>query len=377
MTYRTARTIAIVVFIVMLALDGYQVWRIAFVRHEADFPAYLAAANGVLEGANPYAARATPPYNTLEGYRAFVYPLFIAVVWIPFTLVSALAASFLWFALSSFFLVASLYFIVKLIGIKDERHRLLLAAVLVLLFVSIIQAELMYGQINLFVLALVLFALDRTRESQTAAGISLGAAIAAKLMPVVVLPVLLLNRQRTAWVAIITTLVACILIPYLVMGERIIEYYQYWFNTVLTTGVTSSEQGHRSFDVARVIAQFGGSNVASTVLKLICGMVLLAFPIYLLVRHNRLTEALFLSLVLSPLTANLSEPYHLVIFMPAMGLLIADAIRSRNKWNWIAIVAIQLCILWGYGLAVPIDTIGMLVLFALVFKIALRKEVTS
>src|SRR5665213_618327 len=187
------RRILLLLFLVMIALNGYQTWRIAFVRHEADFPAYLAGAHGFLNGTNPYAPTAVPPYNTIENYRPFIYPLFIAWLWIPFALLPPLVASLLWYFLAVAIFFKVLQRLAKLLQINDERERLLFYGALSILFVSIIQSDLMFGQLNLFVLLLLLLGVKHFETSPVKSALGFGAAISAKFMPIVVLPVVVLK----------------------------------------------------------------------------------------------------------------------------------------------------------------------------------------
>src|SRR5665213_2187913 len=236
------RRILLVLFIIMIGLNAYQTWRIAFVRHEADFPAYLAGAHGFLNGTNPYAPTAVPPYNTLANYRPFIYPLFIAWLWVPFALLPPLVASLLWY-----FLVVAIFFkvlqlLAKLLHIKDERQRLLFYGSLTILFVSVIQSDLMFGQLNLFVLLLLLLGVEYFESSPMKSAMGFGAAIGAKLMPIVVLPVIALKRLRVSALTLLSIFLLAFVIPFLIAGTNIFGYYHYWFN-----GTVSGEFAHTRY----------------------------------------------------------------------------------------------------------------------------------
>ena len=371
----TLRELVVVLFLIMIGLNAYQTWRIAFVRHEADFPAYLAGAHGFLNGTNPYAPTAVPPYNTIENYRPFIYPLFIAWLWVPFALLPPILASLVWYLLSVAILVKVLRLLAKLLLLTDERHRLIFYGFLSILFVSVIQSDLMFGQMNIFVLLLLLLGVEHLEKTPMKSGLGFGAAISAKFMPLVLLPVVLLRSPRAFIVTMLSIVVFAVLIPFLIAGPKIIEYYQYWFNNTIFNEIGQrNEYGYTSFDVASVLAQLMGMSWPTTIMRAACGLILLVFPLILLKKGSHL-HAFFLAFVLLPLTATRSEPDHLVILMPAVGLLLAFMLKNNAKaWTWCGLVALQLTILWGYNKAIPFDTFGMLVLFAIIFSMWIRKD---
>ena len=49
-----AKPFAILFFVVTIVLDGYEMNRIAFKKHQADFPAYLNGADHLVHGTNPF-----------------------------------------------------------------------------------------------------------------------------------------------------------------------------------------------------------------------------------------------------------------------------------------------------------------------------------
>ena len=231
----------------------------------------------------------------------------------------------------------------------------------------------MFGQMNLFVLLLLLLGVEYLEKSPTKSGLGFGAAISAKLMPLVLLPVVLLRSPRAFIVTILSIAVFAVAVPFLIAGPKIIEYYQYWFNNTIFNEVGhSNEYGYTSFDVASVLAQLMGMSWPTTIMRVACGLILLVFPLILLKKGSHIS-AFILAFMLLPLTATRSEPDHLIILMPAVGLLLAYMLKKNVKaWMWCGLVALQLTILWGYNKVIPFDTFGMLVLFAIVFTIGIR-----
>src|ERR1017187_6465245 len=136
MSTATLRKIVFVLFLLMIGIDAYQMWRIAFVRHEADFVACLAGAEDFRNGTNPYLPTAVAPYNTLENYRPYIYPLFFAWLWIPFTFLPPIAASFAWYIMSVAMMFYALALCAELVGLTTRNEKWLIFGIIGILFVS-------------------------------------------------------------------------------------------------------------------------------------------------------------------------------------------------------------------------------------------------
>ena len=375
MSTPTLRKILILLFLIMVGLNAYRMWKVSFVGPGADFPAYLAGAQGMLHGTNPYLPTAVPPYNTLQNFRPFIYPLFIAWLWIPFALLPPIVASFAWYALSVVILMRVLYVLARLLDINTERQRWLFYGILTLLFVSVIQIDAMYGQMNLFVLLLLLIGVEYLGKSPVKSGFGFGAAISAKFMPIVLLPVIALKNIRVSIISVLAILLLCIAVPFAIAGSKIFDYYQYWFHNTISTDLgEANNYGYTSFDLAGVLAQLTGMDHPTTFVRIICGLFLLAFPL-ILIRHGSFLPAFFLAFMLLPLTGSRSEAPHLIVLMPAVGLILADLLKRKARaWEWGGLIVLQLAILWGYNQAVPFDTVGLLILFGIVFRIGIRES---
>ena len=157
------------------------------------------------------------------------------------------------------------------------------------------------------------------------------------------------------------------------MGANIFEYYHYWFTSTLSGEITQGNHGYASFDLASVLAQLAGMDYPTTIMRILCGLTLLSFPLVLIKRGSTLA-GFCLAFMLLPLTASRSEQAHLIILMPAVGFLLAGMIKNRAKLRqWLGLLAQQLMILWGFNKAIPFDTVGMLVLFGIVFFVGVQK----
>ncbi len=377
------KLLVIALFAVMIIIDGYQVYRIAFVRHEADFPAYLAGAEGLRNGTNPYMPTRVPPY-TADDVRPFIYPLFLAWLWVPFSYLPPIVASFVWYFFSVAMMVSALWICADLVGVRSRDEKYILMAVIGILFASVFQWVLMFGQTDFFILLLLLLGTRYLVKGNSWGGAFLGAAASAKLMPIVVLP-LLLTKPKALALSLVAIVVCCIVIPYFFAGNAIFQYYSYWFHSTLGGEMASGDEARHSFALAGTVAQGLGYVRPPMMLKLGCGLLILTFPL-LLMWKERILPALFLSFMLIPLTSTRSEPNHLTMLVPAIVLVAAMLRKKRIHWHgrdaaltsrqaavgWAGLVAMQFMVLWGYDALVPFDAIGMLILFGLVFYMGLN-----
>jgi hypothetical protein len=383
------KPVVITLFAVMIVINGYQVYRIAFVRHEADFVACLAGAEDFKNGTNPYLPTAIAPYNTLENYRPYIYPLFFAWLWIPFTFLTPVAASFSWYIVSVAMMFYSLALCANVVGLTTWDQKWQIFGIIGILFASIFQWVLMFGHEDLFILLLLLLATKQLLKNKSSAGWFLGAAISGKLMPIVVLPMLLKNWKAMA-VCLISIVVFCIVIPYLFAGNAIFHFYDYWIHNTLGGEMSQGDESVHSFALAGAVAQYVGLIRPTLFLKLTCGLVLISFPIALMIK-DRMLPALFLSFMLIPLTSTRSEPNHLTMLVPAVMLLSSLLLKRKMIWRWkeitlsttnavfgwTALLIAQAMILWGYNAIVPFDTIGMLIVFGLVFLSGIQTTPTD
>src|SRR5580692_10594004 len=131
-----------------------------------------------------------------------------------------------------------------------------------------------------------------------------------------------------------------------------------------------------------MVGQIMGLVRPTFIVKAACGLLLVTFPMILLLKQ-RMLPALFLSFMLIPLTSTRSEPNHLTMLVPAVMLLASVLLKRKAIWRgkeitlttrnaatgWTLLVILQTMILWGYNATVPFDTMGMLILFGLVFML--------
>jgi alpha-1,2-mannosyltransferase len=200
---RTTTTAAILVAAITV---GAALARPADVRL-SDLSVYLGAVSGLADGASLY--------DFTRGAAPFTYPPFAALLVTPLTWLPVTLVQVAW----SFATVAAVAGLARLVL---PRHAAL--AALVLLLSAPIASNIKYGQVSLFLAALValdLLALRRTPWH----GALIGVAAAIKLTPLIFVPLLWFSGRRTAAVTAAGTFAACGMVAALVLPG---DSWRFW-----------------------------------------------------------------------------------------------------------------------------------------------------
>ncbi len=197
-----------------------------------DFTSYLLSADALLKGNNPYETGISFHY---------IYPLFPAFLLIPFSLIPSWFASTVWFLLNVTFFTYSYLLIAKCCNDKQISisYKLGLPFVLILiLLLNILQNNLLNGQINIIVLLLCLIFFHYWKKDEIIiAALFLASAISIKLVPLIFL--ILVIQRRNYYLLIYTvifSLLFTIVIPFLFLGEDLIDIYGNYLNILLLKG---------------------------------------------------------------------------------------------------------------------------------------------
>jgi hypothetical protein len=330
---RSAGWIAVAIVIAVFTTLLLQTVQKASRSQGNDFSSYRLSAEALRDGRDPYATRTVFPY---------VYPLFLALALIPLTALPSPAADVVWFAIS----VASLYAAVRLLGRLAgpawndapwsgwTRAPL---ALLLLFLLDPIQINLLNGQVNFQVLALsvaFLFFLRGRRVLLAAA--CLGAAVALKLVPVLLALSLLVRRSWKAFGLMAACAATFCLAPYVVAGGRLWSYYEGYARTFVLShlGAAAHEPGI-FFTPHGFIAWLAPSIGARGWVKAVSVLSVLAAVLFCERREGGVPGAtlgirsfclyLLAMLLLSPK----SEVHHLALLFPAAGILSLGAVRGR------------------------------------------------
>jgi hypothetical protein len=404
MTRRVQRlTVAVIVGILVVLLA--QTFRQAYRVDGYDLTSYLLSAKALWQGDNPYTI--ATPYG-------YIYPLFLAFLLIPLTLVPYWLANLLWFGMSVSCLFAVCQMLLKMADegtvpvLASGRRRLspgtfnqasdgrylLPAAVVFAVMFSPIQNNLLNGQVNLIVLfCCTMFLRSYVREKKVTSAAWLSAAIAIKLVPAILVVFLLVRKQFRVllWTALFAILFC--LLPTIVAGTNAFAFYRdYWDSFFLPSLLGHAPKGSPStcaqfLSVSKIPIFFGlhrtlqyflpAAGSAGWVRAIAQSVSLLAvLAVDLAGRRARplhrdtwaFSGYLLGCLLLSPV----SEIHHLVFAVPAVCLVGARTFFDR-RWTTKTVLAFTggfvLCFDVAAGLydKMPFFFLSLAILLALVF----------
>lgn len=307
------------------------VFRMAYRPGGCDFNGYLIASRALCEGGNPYLADLTYPY---------LYPLFLAFVLIPLTLIPYWLANVTWFALGVAGLVVACLSLER-IASREKRaamERYLPAAGLIamLLMFQPLLCGFPQGQVNPIVLCCAaMFYHSYARNRPVRAGVWLGVAIAIKVLPAVLLVFLVVRRQYRVilWTLLFTALFCTL--PVVIAGKNLLAYYQTYLNTFVLPSMAhtvANSRTHYSFAVLGCLFPA----VPSFWLKIVVGALVAAGVAAMETAAARprrpsadvwcFCAYLVASLAVSPVV----ELHHFVLAAPAVFLLTVKALFDRS-----------------------------------------------
>jgi len=256
----------------------------------------------------------------------FTYPPFAATLFTPITGIPAVIARVLWDVASVAALAWACMTTLKLAGYRASRT-VTVAVVVMGLLLEPMWHTLFLGQINLFLLALILNDVWRVSRGRHA-GIGVGVAAAIKLTPAIFVILFLLTRRiRTALTAA-GTFVLCGLIGYLIApgASRL-----YWLHLFYDTKRVGAPYISNQSPYGAAIRISGGVAHVSTLyplLPLTIGVVGLAVATAA-ARHDDWLGAAAATGATGLLVSPISWSHHWVWIMPALVVLVRGGTGSR------------------------------------------------
>jgi hypothetical protein len=313
-----------------------------------DLTSYLLSARALAHGASPYLLATPFPY---------LYPPTLAFLLIPLAMAPSIVALVAWFALNAFAAVWSVRRVALCVRPDLEQRPetvAVLLAVFFTVFLPIVQSNVRNGQVNFIVLALcVAAALSRVGQggqggrggqggSSSGSAFLWSAAIAIKIVPLVLLPYFAFRRR---WPWILQAAVYCVvllLVPAAVAGARITHIYRQ-YTDVLVAASFAPGRDLLDFSLAGAIAAVTATP-ATPALRISAAAVVVGWILQTDGRRLRHEHARPLSLYLLgiPLASPKSEIHHLAFLLPAAAMIAADwwwPSDQRNRLFTIAAIA--------------------------------------
>ncbi|MDX6285510.1 MAG: alpha,2-mannosyltransferase [Frankiales bacterium] len=260
------------------------------------------------------------------GHLRFTYPPFAAAVFVPLSALPALVEQLLWTVAS---LVAVAYICrtcLLLAGVRANT-RVLGVTVAAALVLEPVRHTFLLGQVNLFLLALVLWDIHRVARGRPA-GVGIGIAAAVKLIPGLFIVFLILaGRIRSAVVATVT-FAAATLLGVLVAPAASHEFWSNQWHDASRVGVTYISNQSAYGAVARVVGSPGNIGHWFAILTVVVAVVGLVTATVFARRGQWLLAATacgMTSLVVSPV----SWTHRWVWCVPALLILALGSRRAQ------------------------------------------------
>ncbi|URN12615.1 glycosyltransferase 87 family protein [Streptomyces radiopugnans] len=192
-------------------------------RWTVDLTVYLASGETVREGASLYDLVIISP---LYGEMPYLYPPLTALLFfVPLSFLPVGAASLVWNSASLVALGAVVWLSLGIAGVRDDRTRSVLTVVGLVLAACLlpVRIQLIAGQINMFLLLLVL--LDFSRRSDRLRGVGIGIAAGLKITPLIFIVYLLVTRRWAAARNALAAFLATVAVGFLVLPGDAARYW--------------------------------------------------------------------------------------------------------------------------------------------------------
>lgn len=321
--------------------------------YQLDLDVYRAGAQTVLDGGELYRTK-------LLGQMDFTYAPISIVFFVPFALLPAGIAHVAW----SVGILIALYFVIVL-GFRSLGHSVtwqlrLIAVFLVAisLLLEPIRTTIWFGQINVFLMWLILWDLLRADGSRLR-GAGAGLAAGIKLTPMIFAVYLVAIRQWRAAVTLVATFAATVAVGFVLLPRASLDY---WTETLFDADRVASPQTAGNQSIRGALANLGRTDDPSTLAWLVLAGLLALLGLWAAVlAHRQGLELLALALVgmTSCAVSPVAWGHHWVWLLPLLIVAIHLLLTVRSRWAQVLIgVAtaggFAFSIAWRHHLAHPI-----------------------
>ena len=294
--------------------------------NQLDLDVYRAGAQVVLDGGSLYDAK-------LLGQMDFTYAPLSIVLFTPFAWMSAPVAHALWSAA----IFVALYLVIVL-GFRSLGHDVTwrlrgVAASLVAVSVLLepVRSTIWFGQINVFLMLLIVADLLRPEGSRLR-GVGTGIAAGIKLTPMLFAVYLGATRQWRAAIGVVGGFLASMIVGAALMPEGSVRY---WTDTLFDSNRVSSPQTVGNQSIRGALANLGHTDHPSTVAWIGLSALLLAVTMTAAVlAHRRGQELLALSIVgmTSCAVSPVAWGHHWVWLVPLLIVAVHHVATRARTW---------------------------------------------
>ncbi|WP_424806968.1 glycosyltransferase 87 family protein [Rhodococcus sp. 27YEA15] len=309
----------------------------------------------------------------------FTYTPFAALLFTVWAVLSFQQAIVMWSILNVIALFTVVVLCWRVLGYRLDAKVYAVSALTtaIFLFMEPIRTTVWLGQINIFLLLLIVWDLGRDEKSRLR-GIGAGIAAGVKLTPAFFWAYLLVTRQWRALVTAMVTFAATVVLGFLVIYRDAVTY---WTGTLVDSERVGPTDAPSNQSVSGLIAQLAHTPTPSRVLILLISALAACLGLGAAWVAHRHGEKL-LGLTLTGLTATTVSPFswghHWVWFVPLIVLAAHYAMAARKVWAWLLPVAFLLPVLnwshtwWGPSFVPGTDRFVGMGLFMLVVPDWLR-----
>jgi alpha-1,2-mannosyltransferase len=295
------------------------------------------------------ALQAEPLYRPEDGHYQFKYLPAFALVMAPFGALNQNFGKMLWFAILVGLLVALLRW--SVVALPDRRlSQLTLAGITFILMAKFYMHELLLGQTNLLLGALLVGALLAIRHDRPVlAGAVVGAAVFVKPYALILVPWLLVAKGWRAAAMAASVVTAGLLLPAVVYGwTGNLDLLRGWLSTV-TDSTMPNLLGNDNVSIASMWAKWLGPGSWATVLTLVTVVATGALVVAVWRRRRGVTAPEYLEcallMLLIPLVSPQGWDYVLLLATPAV-------VCSVDRWR-------EFPGLWRWGLGLALALMGL------------------
>ncbi len=266
----------------------------------------------------------------------FTYPPFAALVFSAFSLVPLAALLKLSLVVNLAIMIAAIWLTLGGLGHRARAERLggtlLLSAVL--LYSEPVQRVLWLGQIELALMALIMWDLCQPDERRWK-GVGVGVAAGIKLVPLIFIPYLLLTRRYRQAAVATGTFAATVALGFGVMPANSAKW---WFGGLFLQGSRTGFVGWEgNQSLLGMITRLAGSEAAGQPIWLVAAVLTLVVGLacaVVLERAGHPVAGVLTCALAATLTSPISWDHHWVWVVPGVTALASYAFRAREAIRW-------------------------------------------
>ncbi|GAB2638138.1 glycosyltransferase 87 family protein [Gordonia jinhuaensis] len=321
--------------------------------NQLDLGVYRDGARVVLDGQSLYHAK-------LLGVMDYTYTPISVVMFMPFTLMPFVAAQVVWVTLTFVALYLTVMLSFRALGYRATMPLRVIAACLVVILTLLepVRSTIWFGQINAFLMLVIVWDLTRPRGSRWR-GFSVGLTGGIKLTPLLFIPYLVFTRDFKAVRNSLLTFVATIAVGFAIMPG---ESWTYWTHSLMDSNRVGAPNTLGNQSLRGAIANLENTAHPSTALWMALAVVALVAAFFAATWASQVGRELLAVTIIglaSAVVSPMSWGHHWVWVVPLTVIGIDRVVRSRTLVMRIAavvaIVAVFLAMFaWPTYLPYPI-----------------------